>query len=113
MYFFLDRGSSDLSLDFGIENEDGRCFAKMELLSTSIHNWRWSDRIPTRPPKAQYPPRSTLMFGEVQIASIGVLVLFPINVAGVEREECSVRMESIIPMALNFTPKEAVLTSSL
>ena len=50
---FLDLGSSDLSFDFGVLYEAGRCFPRIELLSTSIHNCLWSDLIPTRPPKGQ------------------------------------------------------------
>ena len=47
------------------------------------------------------------------MASIGVLVLFLLKVAGGEKEECSVKIESIIPLSLSFTAREPIRTSSL
>ena len=86
---------------------------RIVLLSTSIHSWRWSDLIYKRPPNVQYPPLNKPMFRETQSASIGVLVLFLLKVAGGDEVECKVKMESIILRSCNLTTRGPVRTFSL
>ena len=53
------------------------------------------------------------MFGDTQRASIGVLVLFLLKVAGGEEAEYNVKIKSIIPSSFHFSARGPVRTSSL
>ena len=51
----------------------------------------------------QNPPRKTLTLGETHSASIGVLVMFLLKVAGGEDAECWDRIESLKSRFLSFS----------
>ena len=80
---------------------DGKCFPRMELLSTSTQSILWPERIELVSSNGENPAREIRTDGETQIASIGVRERFRLCVAGGDAGRCSVRIASERPSPVN------------